>query len=61
MGCTDAYREAMTRNLSFTAPLPPAPSEPPAAETDRESDTATSGRQIAGGTAAVLSSGAQRA
>ena len=38
MGCIDAYREALTRDFSSTAP--PAPSQPPAAETDRESGTA---------------------
>jgi hypothetical protein len=46
MDCTDAYREALTRDLSSTAsPAPtrtPAPTQPPApsqrqaAETDRE-------------------------
>ncbi len=44
MGCTDAYREALTRDLSSTAPSAPAPApgpgQRPAAETDRESDTA---------------------
>ena len=44
MGCIDAYREALTRDFSSTAPpaptSTPAPSQPPAAETDRESGTA---------------------
>ena len=40
MGCIEAYREALTRNLASTAPLPSAPSQRPAAETDRESGTA---------------------
>ena len=43
MGCIDAYREALTRDLTSTAPSAPAstpdPSQRPAAETDRESGT----------------------
>ena len=44
MGCIDAYREALMRDFSSTAPSAPtskpAPSQPPATETDRESHMA---------------------
>ena len=42
MGCIDAYREALTRDFSSTAPSAPTstpgPSQPPDAESDLESE-----------------------